>query len=52
MPATFSYRTPPVAASLFLLTLFRMSLFGAAHKSYKNETCHSYTLPTEDPKNI
>ena len=31
-------------------------LFGAAqnlsHISYNDETCHSYSLPTESPKNI
>ena len=48
------------------LTLFRMDFFGAAHEwggeaprpqnlshiSYNDETCHSYTLHKEDPKNI
>ena len=40
-----------------LLTLFRMGIFGAAHRnlshiSYNDETWHGYTLPKEDPKNI
>ena len=53
---------------LTFLTLFRMGLFGAAHKwgggakrsplskichiSYNDETWHSYTLPKEDPKTV
>ena len=55
-------------SGVYILTLFRMGIFGAAHRwwgakkvppplnlwqiSYNDETWHSYTLPKEDSKNI
>ena len=59
----------PVVTERFIrtLTLFRMALFGTAHRwggpkrplpknlshiSYKDETWHNYTLSKEDPKDI
>ena len=50
-----------------ILTAFRMGFFRTAdgwvgqwggakrkicHTSYNDKTCHSYTLPKEDPKNV
>ena len=52
------HEIPEVKA--FHLTLFRIGLFGAIHecrwnlphRTYNDETWHSYTLPKEDPKNM
>ena len=32
--------------------LFGFSPYNLPHKSYNDETWHSYTLPKEDPKNV